>query len=135
MPEYLWNRWYGLDGKFYHKLWNKLDGDTDFFLFEDICETGFSLNQKDDSTLNTLPLDRLNKLYQYSKSMLLHYLLVSIVWNTISFIVIRIFKPVFFHIFMPTYIAVRLLWAGWVIFSEIVFLFFRDMWLILVGES
>lgn len=94
MPLYLWNRWYGPNSRFYNKIWNKLDGNNDPYLFDDFCQVGFEINFKKDNTLKELSGSRFSKLYTFSKAMLFHYLLVSFFWNLVGFLIRKIVLPV-----------------------------------------
>ena len=94
MPLHLWQRWYGLNSRFYNKLWKKFDGDYDPYLFDDFCEIGFDVNYGNGEKIDSLEKPRLNKLYKFAKRMLIHYFLVSCFWASISFLIRKVAYPI-----------------------------------------
>jgi hypothetical protein len=85
MPKHLWHRWYGIDGKFYKKLWAKLDGDNDEYLFDDFCDISFDVKMGKPESISNLPKHRLNKLFLFSLGMYSHYLLVNTAYKIVEF--------------------------------------------------
>jgi len=135
MPDHLWVRWHGLDGKFYNKIWSRLDGDNDIYLFDDACDIGFELMMGDDTLLKELKGTRLNKLYRYSRDMLDHYRMVSLFWNAFGFSIKWIIKPLFYKVFIPGYIALKFVWIGWVLFVDILLDFCKEFGKFLIGKE
>ena len=87
MPNHLWHRWYGIDGKFYSKLWEKLEGDTDENLFDDFCDVSFDVKNRNFDWMANLPRKRMHKLFLFSAGMLSHYLVVSFIWKITEFVI------------------------------------------------
>jgi len=87
MSEHLWYRWYGINSKFYQKLWNKLGGAEDKYLFDDFCDISFDVKNNNFQWMFTLPHRRMNKLFLFSMGMLSHYLIVTVIWKVIEFMI------------------------------------------------
>jgi len=87
MLDHLWHRWYGVDSKFYQKLWNKLDGDNDEYLFEDFCDISFDVKNNNFDWMKKLPRNRMHRLFLFSAGMLSHYILVSTFLKIIGFMI------------------------------------------------
>ena len=85
MPRHLWIRWYGFNAKYYTKLWEKLDGNNDEYLFDDFCDACMADGKNISDWMKKLSRNRLNKLFLFSAGMLLHYLYVAAIWETIGF--------------------------------------------------
>lgn len=123
MSDHLAFRWNGPNNENYNRLWDKLDGNNDQFLFDDYCEIGFDLSQESNMSLACLFGDRLNNLFKFSLGMLLHYIWVSAISGIIGFGIKWIFRPFFYFIFLPVYTILSYLWLGWVIFANALVLF------------
>jgi hypothetical protein len=93
-PEYIKNRWYGVNSRFYNKIWGKLDGNNDPYLFDDFCDMGFDVHYGDGIKLQALTGQRLQKLYRFARAMLLHYILVSAFWNIVGWLIRYVAYPV-----------------------------------------
>lgn len=87
MPSYLWHRWYGIDGRYYRKLWAKLDGDNDEYLFDDFCDITFDVKNNNFEWMIKLSRERIHKLYLFSVGMLSHYLIITARMKVIEFII------------------------------------------------
>jgi hypothetical protein len=87
MPNYLWHRWYGIDGRYYRKLWSKLDGDNDEYLFDDFCDTTFDVKNNNFEWMIKLSRKRMHKLYLFSVGMLSNYLIITARMKVIEFII------------------------------------------------
>lgn len=136
MPDHLWVRWHGLDGRFYNKLWKRLDGDNDIYLFEDVCDIGFELAiMGEDTKLKELHGDRLNKLYRYSKDMLDHYIMVTFFWKAFGFLIIKVIRPLMYKVVIPLYTLLRFAWMGWVLFTSIILDFLKEFGKFLIGRD
>ena len=135
MPDHLWVRWHGVDGKFYNKLWANLNGDNDPFLFDDYCDIGFELSMGDDSKLKALSGDRLDKLYKYSREMLDHYRLVSFFWDSFGFVIRWIIRPFFYKVFIPLFKVFSYTWFVWVLFTDTILDFCKEFGRFLLGKE
>jgi len=132
MPKHLNVRWNGTENRYYHKIWDELNGNEDQFLFDDFCEIGFDLNIGSDMSLSCLMGDRLDNLYKYSKAMLSHYTTLTIISSIISLFIKNIITPVFYFIILPIYVILRTLWSGWIIFANYFVQYIKEL---ITGEA